>query len=101
MPRNNWGTPAAKDGTAWLEQIVKEEAEAFNKAIQEEGLAVLNRPIGSLPISSGDQELDFEAIRYDVAKLAQLHAQRVQLKGERQATAEFVEYFERMTRKGD
>ena len=99
MPRNNWGTPNAKDGTAWLEQIVKEEAEAFNKAIQEEGMAVLNRPIGSLPIPEEDQQLDFEAIRYDVAKLAQLHAQRAQLKGERQATTEFVEYFKRMTKK--
>ena len=90
-----YGSPELSDATADLDRMVNDASKWFMEMVREIGPRVLNRPLGSVPVKPEAQLADFQAVYQDTAKLAQIHAERMQQMGQKQGTVDFIRWYKR------
>mgnify|MGYP001592565548 CR=1 FL=1 len=90
-----YGSPDLDDATAYFDKLVDSSSKWMKDFVREIGPQILNRPMGTVPISSNDRLADFIKVMRDPAGLQAIHAQRVQQMGMRQGTVDFIKWYQR------
>lgn len=93
-PKDQYGSPFLKDGTASLERIVGTSSSRASQIIKKVTTEHYPRPVGSFKVPPHEQDLEFDLMKDDPAMLAQLAAQR------EWSLETFVDYLEKMEKRG-
>ena len=94
MP-DDLGSPQANDATAQIERRINLAAQELARRNMSEGPSIVNRPIGSKPLTDDDILNDYQSMLADPAMVADRYIKRAAQVGENLALAELVEFHDR------
>jgi hypothetical protein len=90
-----FGSPQLNDATALIEGRLEKAKEKFMETVRVKLPEMINRPLGTVPVSKEAQQEDFERIRFDVPALQEKIMQFRQQYGDDMGDSEFVKWAEK------
>ena len=99
--KDGYGSPGLGDGTGKWETIIEEASQRTAARVKDLGPQVINRPLGTVPVSKEDQRREWQLAISDPNVMAERYAQRSQAVGPEIAKWELLKWDEEMRKRND